>query len=108
MLGARPGPINLSLMPQLALDLVPSAPPARAGSCMGRKLPKQLPNLSVRFSDLRARQETGGSRPNPALRIPRPHSPLMCRFLGCVGTLDPKVRTHLGMWLWRLWKSRSP
>jgi hypothetical protein len=39
MLGARPEPLNLSLPPQLTLDLAPSAPPARAGSCLGAKQP---------------------------------------------------------------------
>jgi hypothetical protein len=35
-----PRPINLSLLSQLALAFVPSAPPARAGSCMGAKGPE--------------------------------------------------------------------
>jgi hypothetical protein len=37
MLGARPEPLNLPLLPQLTLALAPSAPPARAGSCLGAK-----------------------------------------------------------------------
>jgi hypothetical protein len=37
MLGARPEPLNLSLLSQLPLALAPSAPPARAGSCLGAR-----------------------------------------------------------------------
>ena len=39
-----PRPINLSLLSQLALAFVPSAPPARAGSCMGANRPKANAN----------------------------------------------------------------
>ena len=41
MLGARPEPLNLSLLSQLPLALAPSAPPARAGSCLGAKHNRQ-------------------------------------------------------------------
>ena len=60
MLGARPEPLNLSLPPQLALDLAPSAPPARAGSCLGAKRSFKLPARSARLAS-RARPLYGGA-----------------------------------------------
>jgi hypothetical protein len=44
MLGARPKPFNLSLLSQLALSLGPSAPSARADSCLGANRPKANAN----------------------------------------------------------------